>query len=240
MKRLSQISFQTGDASTRQRTLRTYVRIVLAHGFGYAALVLVALISLLPLAWMVSTSLKEFGREFLFPPQWIPNPVAFGNYLTAFETSNLGRYFGNTLMISVLATMGTVISSSLVAFGFARLEFFGKRVLFIILLSTLMLPGIVTLVPTFVLFKTLGWIDTPLPLIVPWWFGGGAFGGAFFVFLIRQFMLQLPRELDEAALVDGASYFRIYWRIMLPLSKPALAASASSPSSTIGTTFSIR
>ena len=226
MKRLSQISFQTGDAGTRQRTLITYVRIVVTHALGYAALGLVALVSLLPLVWMVSTSLKAFGREFLFPPQWFPNPVVFANYLTAFETSNLGRYFGNTLMIAVLATMGTVISSSLVAFGFARLEFFGKRVLFVILLSTLMLPGIVTLVPTFVLFKTLGWIDTPLPLIVPWWFGGGAFGGAFFVFLIRQFMLQLPRELDEAALVDGASYFRIYWRIMLPLSKPALAASA--------------
>jgi len=226
VQRIGQISFQAREGTTRRRTLLAYGQTTLGHLVGYATLFFVAVISLLPLLWMVSTSLKEFGREFLFPPQWIPNPVVFGNYITAFETSNLARYLGNTLMIAVLATLGTVLTSSLIAFGFARLEFFGKRVLFIILLSTLMLPGIVTLVPTFVLFRTLGWIDTPLPLIVPSQFGGGALRGAFYVLLIRQFMLQLPRELDEAALVDGASYFRMYWRIMLPLSKPALAASA--------------
>ena len=121
------------------------------------------------------------------------------------------------------ATVGTVITASMVAFGFARIQFPGRNVsVHTVMLSTMMLPEIVTLVPQFVLFRILDWIDTPMPLIVPFWFGGGAF----YIFLIRQFMLQLPKELDEAAFADGASYFRIYWNIVLPLAGPALATVA--------------
>ncbi len=191
---------------------------------NYAVLTLVAAISSLPMFWMISTSLKAYGREFIFPPEWIPVPVVWSNYIEVWGESSIHLYTINSFMVAGLATFGTLLSCSIVAFGFARLQFFGRNVLFGILVATLMLPGIVVLVPTFILFHHLNWIDTPMPLIVPWWFGGGAFGGAFYVFLMRQFMLQLPLELDEAALVDGASHLRIYWQIILPLARPALAA----------------
>ncbi len=191
-------------------------------GLNYVLLLFIAIISSIPLLWMLSTSLKQDGKEFLYPPQWIPDPFAWGNYVVLWSESKIQYFALNSFIVVILATIGTLLSASLVAFGFARIEFFGKRVLFILLLSTMMLPSIVTLVPTFILFKWLGWIDTLLPLIVPSWFGGGAF----FVFLMRQFMLQLPRELDEAAIVDGASYPRIYWDIIMPLMGPALAAVA--------------
>ena len=191
---------------------------------AYATLILVAVISSVPMFWMISTSLKEYGREFIYPPEWLPAPIVWRNYIDVWSESSLHIYTLNSFMVAGLATFGTLLSCSIVAFGFARLEFFGKNLLFGILVATLMLPGIVVLVPTFILFHHLNWINTPLPLVVPWWFGGGAFGGAFYVFLMRQFMLQLPRELDEAALVDGASYLRIYWQIILPLARPALAA----------------
>jgi multiple sugar transport system permease protein len=191
---------------------------------AYATLILVAVISSVPMFWMISTSLKADGLEFIYPPEWIPAPIVWRNYIDVWSESSLHLYTLNSFMVAGLATFGTLLSCSIVAFGFARLEFFGKNLLFGILVATLMLPGIVVLVPTFILFHHLNWINTPLPLVVPWWFGGGAFGGAFYVFLMRQFMLQLPRELDEAALVDGASYLRIYWQIILPLARPALAA----------------
>ena len=182
--------------------------------------------SSVPVVWMLSTSLKETGREFLYPPQIIPDPVVWANYIDVWPVTNMHQFGLNTILITFFATVGTVLTCSLVAFGFARIEFPWKNGLFFLLISTLMLPGIITLVPTFVLFRIMGLIDSPLALIVPWWFGGGAFGAAFYVFLMRQFMLQLPRELDEAALADGASYFRIYWNIIMPLSGPALATAS--------------
>lgn len=203
-----------------------FVRVGLAQLLNYSILILIGATSSVPLVWMLSTSLKETGREFMFPPQMVPDPVMWLNYMDVWPVTHMHQFGLNTIFISLAATVGTVITCSIVAFGFARIDFPWKNGLFFMLISTLMLPGIITLVPTFVLFRVMGLINNPLALIIPWWFGGGAFGAAFYVFLMRQFMLQLPRELDEAALADGASYFRIYWNIILPLSGPALATAA--------------
>ena len=189
---------------------------------GYLVLTAGAIISIFPLYWMIITSLKFTGLEFLVPPQFLPNPVAWNNYQAVFEFAPFHIYFRNSFQVVFLATLGTLISSSLVAFGFARLRFWGRDILFVILISTLMLPEAVLLVPTFILYREFHWLDTLLPLWVKFWFGGAAF----YVFLLRQYFRTLPIELDEAALCDGASHFRLYWQIIPPLSGPALAAVA--------------
>jgi ABC-type glycerol-3-phosphate transport system permease component len=198
-------------ALVRRRVRVAAIALVLGAG---------ALVSIFPLVWMASTSLKIPGMEFTFPPELIPNPIAWSNYTAIWSMARYDLYVRNSFAVTLLATAGTVLSASLVAYGFARLRFFGRDFWFLVLLSTLMLPDIVTLIPRFILFRQLGWYDTLLPLIVPAWFGGGAF----YVFLIRQYYLTLPYELEEAARVDGAGTFYIYARIMLPLSGPALAA----------------
>ena len=223
----TEIRSEPAERSVTLRQRRTfYARLAAIMGIRYFLLLIIAGLTSIPLFWMLSTSVKESGKEFLVPPEWVPIPIIWRNYIDLWEVTDLHLYGINSIMVALLATLGTVVTCSIVAFGFARIDFPGKTVLFFLLISTLMLPSIVTLVPTFVLFRVLSWNDTPMALIVPWWFGGGAFGAAFYVFLMRQFMLQLPRELDEAALADGASYFRIYWNILLPLSGPALATSA--------------
>ncbi len=178
--------------ATVRRSTTYRVRGWLTTTLTYAVLIFVAAISSLPMFWMISTSLKAYGREFIHPPEWIPVPIVWSNYIEVWGESSIHLYTINSFMVAGLATLGTLLSCSLVAFGFARLQFFGRNLLFGILVATLMLPSIVVLVPTFILFRQLEWINTPMPLIVPWWFGGGAFGGAFYVFLMRQFMLQLP------------------------------------------------
>ncbi len=197
------------------KRIRGWVR----DAFWYAVLSFFAVVLALPLAWLVSTSLKTGAQTFVMPPKWIPDPIVWENYPEAFRAVPFHRYFWNTMQIVVFATLGTLITASMSAFAFARLRFPGRGFLFGLVLSTLMLPGIITLIPTFILFRRLGWVNTLLPLIVPSWFGGGAFN----IFLIRQFFMTLPYDLDEAARIDGASNFRIYWNILLPLSKPALA-----------------
>lgn len=177
---------------------------------------------LAPLAWMVSTSLKETGSEFEFPPRWIPDPIVWRNYPEALTALPFHLFFRNTMLVELGAVTGTLVTASLVAFAFARLRYPGRDFWFMVLVSTMMLPGIVTLVPHYVIFKTLGWVDTLLPLTVPAWFGGSPF----YIFLIRQFFLTIPLELDEAARVDGASSFWIYARITLPLSGPVLTSVA--------------
>jgi ABC-type glycerol-3-phosphate transport system permease component len=195
------------------------------HFIAYAVLVLVTIVLLGPLVWMVLTSLKAPGDEFSLT--WLPNPVYWSNYVEVFTKRNYGMFFRNSLLTTVLATLGSVINASLVGYGFARLRFFGRDFLFYVLLSTLMLPAIATLIPTFILFQRIGWFNTFLPLIVPSWLGAGAYGGgAFYIFLMRQFYLTLPLDLDEAARVDGANTFQIYWHVLLPLTAPALAAVA--------------
>jgi ABC-type glycerol-3-phosphate transport system permease component len=178
-------------------------------------------VMLVPLAWTLSTSLKDPAYVFNLPPQWIPAPIHWENYGKAFSEEPLLRFFGNTTLITGFDVIGKLVSCSLVAFSFARLRWWGRNVLFLVMLSTLMLPPQVTLIPQFVGYKALGWVNTFLPLIVP-----NFFGGPFLTFLLRQFFLGLPHELDDAARIDGASTFGIYWRIILPQAQAALAAVA--------------
>jgi multiple sugar transport system permease protein len=201
---------------------------VVHHGFGYvlrraavyAALIVLSAIFLIPLAWMVTTSFKEQGQVFAVPPVWIPNPWVWQNYPEAAHRAPLWLWLRNTAIITVAATTGNVLVSSMVGFGFARIRFPGRGPLFMLMLSTMMLPAIVTLIPRFILFRDLGWNNTFLPMIVPAWFGGGAYN----IFLVRQYYLQLPLDLDEAAKIDGASNWRIWWNILMPLSYPVLVA----------------
>jgi multiple sugar transport system permease protein len=175
---------------------------------------------LTPFFWMLSTSLKEEGREFILPLQLIPNPVVWSNYPIAMTKLPFPLYLLNTLIVTIGSLTGTVVTGSMAAFAFARLRFPGRSFLFTLLLSTLMLPEAVTLIPKFIIFRNLGWVNTLNPLWVPWWFGGGAFN----VFLLRQFLMTLPHDLDEAARIDGASNWRVWWNIILPLSYPVLVA----------------
>jgi len=179
-----------------------------------------AILMLVPFYLMVVMSLKT-PAEITENPWALPQAPQWINYVKTWTIEGTGvtfsTFFGNTLLIATLSTIGTLLSSSLVAFGFARLRFPGRDRLFVLLLATMMLPGIVTMIPSYIGFSRIHWIDTFYPLIVP-----AFFGGAFNVFLLRQFLLTMPRELDEAALLDGATYFQIYWKILMPLCKPAL------------------
>jgi multiple sugar transport system permease protein len=187
----------------------------------YILLVAISVIMLIPLVWMISTALKSLDQVGIFPPEWIPNPVLWDNFGQALTFLPFALYFRNTGIITGFSILGTLISCSLVAYGFARLRARGREALFLLVLSTLMLPNQVTMIPQYVLFAKLHWIDTFLPLIVP-----NFLGNAFFIFLLRQFMMTIPLEMDEAARIDGAGYVRIFVRIILPLIKPALATVA--------------
>ena len=188
----------------------------------YTILVGGGILMLTPFFWLVSSSFKTPATIYTFPPQWIPDPFRWQNYKEVFEVVPVLRASWNTIYITLNATLGTLGTASIAAYAFARLRFPLRGLLFGLVLSTIMLPGIVTLIPTFIVFRMLDWIDTFKPLIVPHWLGGGAF----YIFLFRQFFMTIPLELDEAARVDGASNFRIYWRILLPLSTPVLATVA--------------
>lgn len=194
----------------------------IGHLLLHMILLMVSAALLVPLAWVISTSLHSAGTEFNFPPQWIPQPIDWKNYPTALTAIPFGLFFRNSVIIAVLATAGSVITGSAAAYGFSRLRFPGRDLLFGVALSTLMVPYVVTLIPQFIIFRELHWINTFAPLIVPSWLGGGAFN----IFLLRQFYGTLPRELDDAARVDGASAFWIWARVIMPLSKPALATVA--------------
>ncbi|MEX2534532.1 MAG: carbohydrate ABC transporter permease [Trueperaceae bacterium] len=184
---------------------------------GHLALILLSAVFMMPLVWAVTTSLKSLDQVFAIPPQWIPHPAEWGNYIRLFEVAPFARFFLNSLVLVLFNVLGQVLAVSLVAFGFSRLRFPGRNVLFILMLSTLMLPYYVTLIPTFVLFNFFGWIDTYLPLIVP------AFtGSSFLIFLVRQYMMTLPLQLDDAARIDGCNNLQLYWHVILPLSAPAL------------------
>ena len=189
--------------------------------FVYVLLVGLGALFLLPLLWMLTSSLKPEGAGIRFPPEFIPKTITWSNYPKIFSLIPFHLFFRNSVFVSTVSVIGELLSSSLVAFAFARLRFPGKNGLFLVLLSTMMLPGVVVLVPTFILWRNLGLVNTFAPLTV-----GSFFAPAFSVFLLRQFFLTINLELDEAAKVDGASEFRIYWQIILPLAKPALATIA--------------
>ena len=213
-------SSQAGVQAERLAAIRA--RRLTRQGAIYLLLLLGTVLMLVPLVWLVSSSFKDDGKIFIYPPEWIPDPFRPNNYRRVFERVPFGRFYWNSTLVTLLAMLGQVVSASLVAFGFARLRFPGRDVLFIVLLSTVMIPAHVTIIPTFVLYRELGWLDTYLPLIVPMWLGGSPF----YIFLLRQFYLRLSPELDDAARVAGASIWRIYTDVILPQSKPALGVVA--------------
>jgi multiple sugar transport system permease protein len=184
-------------------------------------LILVGVLFFLPFYWLISTSLKELNQIFTLPPVWIPDPIRWQNYPESLTYFPFLLQLSNTLAITLSSVALTLLSSTLVAFSFSRLRWPGRNLLFFLMLSTMMLPYQVTMVPLFILFRQLGWVNTLLPLIVP-----HAFGSPFFIFMLRQFFLGLPRDLDDAAIIDGCSEWGVYRHIILPLAKPALATVA--------------
>jgi ABC-type glycerol-3-phosphate transport system permease component len=171
----------------------------------------------LPFAWMVSTSLKQGAYVMRMPPVWIPPKLMWENYTTPWTMQKFSLFFRNTAMICTLCILGTMCASSVVAYSFARLRYPGRNILFLTVLASLMLPGQVTLIPTYVFFSRLGWVDTWYPLIVP-----TSLGSAFHIFLLRQYFMTISRELDDAAKIDGCSIMGVFFRIILPLSRPVL------------------
>lgn len=190
----------------------------LARYAAYAILIVGSVVMLLPFLWMLSTSLKPERGIFTMPPQWIPNPLIFDNYVNVWQKTDLARGMLNSTFIALVTTAGEIFVSTLAGFAFARMRFVGRNTFFGLLLITMMIPGVVTMIPTFILFRYLGWIKTWLPLIVPL-----LLGSAFAVFLSRQFFMTMPRELEDAAKVDGCNFFQIYWHIFLPNAKPIIA-----------------
>lgn len=180
-------------------------------------LISVSLVLLAPLGWMLSTSLKPMEEIVRFPPTLIPETVEWENYLHTVQAFPFFRYMRNTLLITVFVVAGNVLSNSFIAYGFAKINFPGKNILFALVLATMMVPGFVTMIPQYILFTRIGWVGTYLPLIVP-----SFFGSAFFIFLMRQFYMSVSNELIEAAKIDGANHLYIWSRLMLPLTKPAL------------------
>jgi ABC-type sugar transport system, permease component len=187
----------------------------------YTALILGAFIFILPLLWMLSSSVKPGYQVYAVPPEWIPDYFVWDGYIQPWSQFPMGTFYKNTIILVVLNTLGTLLSSSIVAFAFARMRFRGRDLLFVVVLSTLMLPPQVTLIPTYWFFARLGWVNTLTPLWVT-----AFFGAPFNIFLLRQYFMTIPLEMDEAARMDGCSWFDIYWRIMIPLSAPALGVVA--------------
>ena len=187
----------------------------------YVACAIISLIFIFPTLWMISTSFKDVAQVYRIPMSWLPDPVMWDNYSNALDAMPFFGYVRNSLFIVIGSTFGTILSCSLVAYGFARFRAPGRNILFMIVLSTMMLPYAVMMIPQFVMFSALGWVNTFNPLIVP-----AFFGSPFFIFLLRQFFMTIPRDLDEAAKMDGASALGIWFRIILPLAKPALVTVA--------------
>lgn len=207
----------SGPTFWKSKTIQSYVgrsvAFILAVGGG--------ILFLIPFAWAVSTSLKPAEQLFVYPPIWIPRPALFENYPKALAYLPFARFFANTAKITFGAMVGDVLVSAIVAYGFARLQFPGRDALFMVLLGTMMLPAQVTMIPVFVIFRSIGWVNTHWPLIVP-----AYFGNAFYIFLLRQFFLTIPTDLEHAARIDGASSLQILWRVIVPLSMPAVATVA--------------
>jgi len=211
----------TGDTTTRRRRAihpagiaGTIVRYILLIGL--------ALTFLLPFYWMTSSAMKDDNQVFTVPPRWIPNPAYVGNFLSAWQVQDFNLFTFNTVVkYAIPSTIGTVLSSALVAYSFSRIRWPGRDLLFAICLATMMIPFQVRLVPLFIIFKDLGWINTYLPLVVP-----AFFGNAFFIFMLRQFFRSIPTELSEAAVIDGANELQVLVRVILPLARPALTVVA--------------
>ena len=194
--------------------------VVVSRAILYMIVIFGALAFALPFVWMIRTSIMPPWQVFIYPPQWIPAELHWENWIRAWEIAPFGAFFKNTAIYSVLSVLGTIFSSSLAGYAFARIRFHGRDILFIMVLSTMMLPFQVTLIPQYLIFTRLGWMNSYRPLIVPIWLGSSAFN----IFLLRQFMMIIPLEYDDAAEMDGCGTLGIFWRIILPLTLPALGA----------------
>ncbi len=198
-------------------TRDTPLKAAASHG----GLIVVAALFAFPFAWLVITSLKPATQIFQEPTSLIPKPPTWGNYLEAIQAIPFLLYTLNTVFVAAAGTFGILLSCSLVAYGFSMVRWRGSNALFLVMLATMMLPPQVTLIPLFVVFQKLDWVGTFRPLIVPWFFGS-----AFYIFLLRQFFRTLPKDLVDAAKIDGCSHFDIYLRVALPLTRPALCVVA--------------
>lgn len=183
----------------------------------YSLIILGGVTMMVPFVWMVSTSLKEPAAVFRIPLQWLPRPLAWQSYVDIWRVVPFGRFFLNSVFVAICVTVGHVLTSAWAAYAFARLRFPGRDRLFFAYVATMMIPGSVTMIPVFILMKWFGWIDSYRALIIP-----GVFS-AYGTFLLRQFFLSIPKDFEDAAKIDGASSWRIFWQIIMPLSKPALA-----------------
>lgn len=195
-------------------------KLSLKNVLTYAILIVISVIILIPFYWMVTTSLKHQTKIFSFPPQWIPNPIKWENYALVFDEQPFHLYFYNSTYIAVVVTLGTCVFAALAGYAFAKISFPFKNVIFLILLSSMMIPTEVTALPLFIWMSDLQLVNTHFPLIIPPMLGAG---GMFGVFLLRQFFITVPGDLDEAAKIDGCTPWMTFWRIMVPLAKPALA-----------------
>lgn len=208
------IDFTTSEQLRRRHATRKIVT--------YVLLTISAFLFAFPLFWTVSSSLQTWQELRSFTPTWWPSNPQWGNYNEVFTIVPFARWMANSFLIVGLTVPGTIITGTMTAYAFARFDFFGKNVWFILMLGTMMIPAVVMLIPQYLLFFQLGFINTYVPLTIGAWFGGGAF----MIFLLRQFIMSLPRELDEAAIIDGANPFQILWRVLVPLMKPALTTVA--------------
>jgi ABC-type glycerol-3-phosphate transport system permease component len=207
---------------SRPQSRRNPARRMAKNAVVYGMLFVFGALFLLPFLWMVTSSLRSQGAGITFPPQFLPTEFNWRNYPRVFEMIPFSRFALNSVIVTTLAVLGEMLSASLVGFGFARLRFPGRNFLFVVLLATMMIPYPVTMIPSFILWvRGLGLANTFGPLVLP-----PFFGPAFSIFLMRQFFMTINSELDEAAKVDGAHEFRIFWQIILPLAKPALATIA--------------
>jgi multiple sugar transport system permease protein len=195
---------------------------ILQRGLLYLLAIICAIGFTVPFIWTIGTSLKPLTDLYTYPPKFVPSVPRWDNYAAVFTLAPFATFLWNSVIVTALAVVGQTLSAAVVAFGFSRFRFPGRDMLFVVVLATMMLPWHVTIVPSFLLYSKLGWINTFLPLIVPSFFGGGAF----YIFLLRQFFLTLPRDLDEAAKIDGANSMHIFWQVILPLAKTALATVA--------------
>lgn len=204
-----------GQATAPRR--KTAPKAIVKKTVLYILMTAIAIVMFVPFAWMLSTSLKVPAQVFTVPPKWIPEPVVWDNYVEAWQRANFQAYFFNSVYVTACVVFGQLLTCSLAAFAFARIQFKGRDKVFLLYLATMMIPGQVTMIPNFILMRIFGWLDTHAALIVPSLFS------AYGTFLLRQFFLSLPKELDEAAYVDGASALRVWSQIIVPLAKPSFA-----------------